>query len=95
MFQLLILPGAFAPALAAYLVRAFVTREGFADAGLKPGLRRWRPYAFGLLFLGGPSWIFVSYLGVFGWVPLGALCASNVLTGRLRADREQDSLPRS
>ncbi len=37
-----------------------------------------------LLFKGGPNWIFVSYVGVLGWVPLGILCAWIVLTGQLR-----------
>ncbi len=36
-----------------------------------------------LLFLGGPNWILVSYVGVLGWVPLGALCAWIILTGQL------------
>ncbi len=45
-FPLAVLLGAFGPALAAVIVRAFVTREGFADAGLDLGLgsartRRW------------------------------------------------------
>ncbi len=43
LFQLAILPGAFAPAVAALIVRAWVTREGFGDAGWRPNLRRaWR-----------------------------------------------------
>lgn len=50
LFQLMVLPGAFAPAAAAFAVRRWVTGEGFADAGLRPNLRRWRPYAFGLLW---------------------------------------------
>lgn len=50
LFQLLMLPGAFAPALAAFVVRRWVTREGFADTGLKPNLRRWRPYLFALVW---------------------------------------------
>ena len=37
-----------------------------------------------LLFAGGPNWIFVSYVGVLGWMPLGILCAWIVLTGQLR-----------
>ncbi len=37
-----------------------------------------------LLFTGGPNWIFVSYVGVLGWVPLGILCAWIVGTGQLR-----------
>lgn len=50
LFQIAILPGAFAPAVGATVVRRYVTREGFADAGMRPNLRRWRPYAFGLLY---------------------------------------------
>jgi membrane protease YdiL (CAAX protease family) len=38
-FQALVLPGALAPALAAIVVRRWVTREGFADAGLRLNLR--------------------------------------------------------
>ena len=39
------LPFAFAPAVAALVVRRWVTREGFRDAGLRPHLRRcWRSY---------------------------------------------------
>ena len=43
-FQLYALPGAFAPAIAAFVVRKWITREGFADAdlGLQPA--RWRYY---------------------------------------------------
>ena len=40
-----------------------------------------------LLFWGGPNWLFVSYVGVLGWVPLGALCLWIVLTGQLRDGR--------
>jgi uncharacterized protein len=40
-----------------------------------------------LLFSGGPNWILVSYLGVFGWLPLAAVCAWILITGRLNPDR--------
>ena len=51
LFQLAILPGAFAPAIAALIVRAWVTREGFGDAGWRPNLRRaWRYYLLAWLF---------------------------------------------
>jgi uncharacterized protein len=43
-FQAAILPGAVAPALAALIVRRWVTREGFTDLGLRPNLRRWPNY---------------------------------------------------
>ena len=38
-----IVPGAFAPAIAAFIVRKWITREGFADAGFRLNLRKW-PY---------------------------------------------------
>jgi len=37
-------PLAFAPAIAAFVVRKWITREGFADAGLKLHLRKGWPY---------------------------------------------------
>jgi membrane protease YdiL (CAAX protease family) len=43
-FQLIILIGAFAPALAAIIVRKFVERSGFADAGLAIEPDQWRYY---------------------------------------------------
>jgi membrane protease YdiL (CAAX protease family) len=50
LFQVFALPGGFAPAVAAIIVRRWVTREGFADAGLRPNLRRkWRYYVAGWL----------------------------------------------
>ena len=41
--------GTFAPAIACFVVRRWVTREGFTDAGLRLDLRRWPYYAFALL----------------------------------------------
>jgi membrane protease YdiL (CAAX protease family) len=49
LFQLAALPGGFAPAIAAIIVRRWITREGFADAGLRPNLRRWSYYLVGWL----------------------------------------------
>jgi hypothetical protein len=43
LFQIAGLPAAFAPAIAAFVVRKWITREGFADAGLRLDLRKW-PY---------------------------------------------------
>jgi uncharacterized protein len=40
-----------APAIAAFIVRKWVTREGFADSGWRPNLRHWRLY---LLAVGWP-----------------------------------------
>lgn len=48
-FQLYALPGAFAPAIAAIVVRKWVTREGFADAGLRLHAARWPVYLFAWL----------------------------------------------
>jgi len=45
-----LIPGMFAPAIAAVVVRRWVTREGFADAGLRPRPRQaWRTYLAALL----------------------------------------------
>lgn len=53
--QAVVLPGAFAPAVAAIVVRKWVTREGFADAGLRPNLRYGWPY-----YLVALLWPFVA-----------------------------------
>ncbi|MGD0866287.1 MAG: type II CAAX endopeptidase family protein [Rhizomicrobium sp.] len=47
LLTLYVLPGAFAPALATFIVRKWITREGFGDAGLGLHLRKWRYYLFG------------------------------------------------
>jgi membrane protease YdiL (CAAX protease family) len=39
-----------------------------------------------LLFGGGSNWIFISYLGILGWIPLGALCVWIILTGQLKGE---------
>ena len=44
LFQLAILPGALSPAVAAIIVRKWVTREGFSDAGLRLNRHHWRYY---------------------------------------------------
>jgi membrane protease YdiL (CAAX protease family) len=54
----------FAPAIAAVVMRKWVTREGFGDAGLRPHLRHWRLY---LLAAGWP--ILTTLLSV----PLGLM----------------------
>lgn len=48
--QLLIMPGAMAPAIAAFIVRRWITREGFADARLGVRLRGWRYFVLALVF---------------------------------------------
>jgi len=51
--QGVVLVGSFAPAVAAAVVRRWVTGEGFQDAGLRPNLRRgWRGYAWAVI---GPA----------------------------------------
>jgi hypothetical protein len=50
LFQLVVLPGGFAPAIAAIIVHKWITREGFADAGLRLNLRKWPYYLVALLF---------------------------------------------
>ena len=37
-----------------------------------------------MLFWGGSNWLYVSYVGILGWVPLGILCAWIILKGQLR-----------
>ncbi len=75
--QLLIMPGAMAPAIAAFIVRRWITREGFADARLGIRLRGWRYYLLGLLF---PYFfvlvitLFVMALGI-GWPNLSVSSA--------------------
>ena len=49
LFQLAILPGALSPAVAAFIVRKWVTREGFSGAGLRPNRRHWRYYLAALV----------------------------------------------
>ncbi len=52
-YRVATLPAVFAPAVAAYVVRKWVTREGFSDAGLRPNLRkRWPYYLFAWFYPG-------------------------------------------
>lgn len=48
-FQLFGAIGGFAPAMACLVVRTWITREGFGDAGLRLDPRRWRYYLAGWL----------------------------------------------
>lgn len=44
-FQFIALPGAFSPAIAAFIVRKWITKEGFADAGFRPNFKHgWKYY---------------------------------------------------
>ncbi|GAB2953140.1 CPBP family intramembrane metalloprotease [Micromonospora polyrhachis] len=58
------LPFAFAPAIAAVVVRRWVTREGFGDAGLALRLRRSWPYY--LLAWFGPLLLVAATVGLAG-----------------------------
>jgi membrane protease YdiL (CAAX protease family) len=70
-FQLAMLPGGFAPAIAAVIVRKWITREGFGDAGLHLHLSQWRYYAIAL---------------ILPYVVVAAIIAEASLTGRGRPD---------
>ncbi len=62
-----LLPGMFAPAIAALVVRARVTREGFAGAGMRPHLRRgWRYYLFALLLTPGLTGLIIALAALSG-----------------------------
>lgn len=62
-FQIFGLVGGFAPAVAAFVVRKWITREGFADAGLGLRPRNWPYYLF--------AWLLP--LGVVGVIVLEAM----------------------
>ncbi len=42
-----------------------------------------------LLFMGGANWIYVSYLGLLGWIPLGTVCAWIIISGQLKPESAQ------
>lgn len=65
-FQFVALPGAFTPAIAAIIVRKWITHEGFADAGLKPNLTKWRYYLIAWLLPFFVSAIIVGLVVAFG-----------------------------
>ncbi len=48
-FQMAILPGAFSPAIAACIVRAFITKEGFDLTEFIPKVTEWPVYSIGWL----------------------------------------------
>jgi hypothetical protein len=57
LFQLAALPGGFAPAIAAIVVRKWITREGFADAGLRIDLSKWPYYIVACLLPLVSGWV--------------------------------------
>jgi membrane protease YdiL (CAAX protease family) len=61
-YRVVTLPAVFAPAMAAFVVRKWVTREGFSDAGLRPNLRkRWPYYLFAWFY---PALVAVGVLAL-------------------------------
>lgn len=70
-FQLAVLPGGFAPAIAAVIVRKWITKEGFGDVGLHLHLGQWRYYAIALML---------------PYVIVAVIVAEAYLTGLGRAD---------
>lgn len=65
-FQFVALPGAFSPAIAAIIVRKWITHEGFVDAGLKPNLTKWRYYLVAWLLPLFISAIIIGLVVAFG-----------------------------
>jgi hypothetical protein len=45
-----------------------------------------------ILFGGGANFLFVSYAGILGFIPLGALSAWIVLTGQLSRSTEKTNI---
>jgi len=79
-FQLAILPGAFAPAIAASIVRGCVTHEGFtlADFILRP--QAWSVCLAALMPEDRRRHL-VGYGGVLSSAVLAAVCLTLILTG--------------
>lgn len=61
----------FAPAIACFVVRKLITREGFGDAGLRLNLRRWPLYLVALLWPFAASFLRVALALVFHAAPAG------------------------
>jgi membrane protease YdiL (CAAX protease family) len=60
-----------APAIACFVVRKWVTREGFGDAGLRPGLRHWRLYLLAVAWPIGANLLGVVLALLFHGAPSG------------------------
>jgi CAAX protease family protein len=66
-FAIALIPGMFAPAIAAIVVRKWVTGEGFTGAGLRPRLRRGRRYyLFAILLAPGLTVLIIALTVMFG-----------------------------
>jgi len=79
LMRLLVIPGTFAPAIAAIVVRKWVTREGFADAGLRPHFRKWPYYV--------AAWVIsLVVVGFVAWTaPLAGVAQPQVSTAQAAA----------
>lgn len=64
LFGIVILPGAFAPAVACIIVRKWITREGFSDAGLRPNFKGNIQYYLFALLLPLPVVFVITLLAV-------------------------------
>jgi uncharacterized protein len=71
-FQFAALPGAFAPAIAALIVRLWITREGFADAGFRLNFRR--------------NWLYYLFAWLHPLVVIGCIAALAMITGLAQPD---------
>jgi membrane protease YdiL (CAAX protease family) len=81
-FALVTLPTSFAPAIGAIVVRKWITREGFADSGLRPNLRAgWRYYVFAVLYpvFVVPTTLILAFAAGAGLPDFTSLGAGSVL----------------
>ncbi len=68
-YLVIALPGAFFPAIASLVVRKWITREGFVDAGFRLRLKKgWRWYLAGWLLPLGVVAVIVALAAAFGIV---------------------------
>jgi uncharacterized protein len=69
--QIIVAVGAFAPALATLIVRKWITREGFADAGLRPNLgKKLLYYVFAWLWPLVGVGVVIAVASALGIVPV-------------------------
>ena len=61
----------FAPAIACFIVRKWVTREGFGDSGLRPGFRYWRLYLLAVAWPFAATLVYVPLALALGVAPDG------------------------
>lgn len=78
-FLAVTLPTSFAPALACFAVRKWITKEGFFDSGIRFNLRQsWLYYLLALIY---PLFIFPLVWGVSATSGLGRLDVSHLAVG--------------